>query len=159
VPHNLTYSGAVVVLEPASEGVRHQFFCDCPRELFRFGQQQRPQSRQTCDLLTTWSCSAGIDRLARLVNRTPTANDIEMLQRKPKGIDRRMTTIASRTRSMLREALAYGFRWGARLFISQIRIHARRWRRHGQAEDIVQKILAAQYRRSAIRIRRRDKQR
>src|SRR5215813_11355134 len=69
-----------------------------------------------------------------------------------------MTTGAARTGAMQRQALADGLRRSC-LVICKIGVHARRRRRDGQSQNVVQKKFPAQDGRRAIWIRRCNQQR
>ena len=74
--------------------IRHQLLGHGTRKLLRIIQQQRPQPHQAVDLLPTHGYAARIHFLPGLVVGSPSPDDVEILQRKPQRIDRRMTAIA-----------------------------------------------------------------
>src|SRR5437870_10879182 len=136
VANDSAHRRPIVIFEPASEGIGQKFFRDGAGKLLGLLEQQRPKSRKSLYLGSAYHGAAGVDRLARFVNRPPATDDVEVLQRKSERIDDRMTTVARRILTVVRQPLAYRCRRRAGLCL-QVRVYAGRGRRYGQAKDIV----------------------
>ena len=76
---------------PAAQGrLNHDpgFHLSCDENLSEgWGPPLRPQSRESVDRLTAHRRPHGVDGHARFVDGPPSADDVEILEREPEGID------------------------------------------------------------------------
>src|SRR5262249_34602416 len=142
VAHDLPHSRPVVIFDSPAERVSHQLFGKRARELLRLIEQRCAQTSKPLDLSSASRHSPRVDWPAGFVNRSPSADHVEILQRKAEGIQNRMAAVASWAGTMLRQSLAYRFRHGAGL-VCQICVDSGRRRRHGQSKDVVQQKFPA----------------
>src|SRR5207244_6381978 len=133
---DLSNGREVVVIQPATEGVREQFLDDRIDELLAAAQQERPQPLGAFEWRTAKERGRRVDGCPRLALRAPLADRVEVLERESERVHRRMTCRAGGIFPVLLEPLAYRCGLAVLAAIFQARHIWRRLRR-GSAKNIV----------------------
>ena len=79
--------GHVVVLDAAPERIRHQLLGHGGDEPLGAPGQRRPQPRRALERRAVGQRPRRVDGIVRLVDRPPPVDRIEVLERKPRGVD------------------------------------------------------------------------
>src|SRR6185295_10311258 len=106
----------------------HQFFGDGPRELLRIREQCLAQTGKPLEPRSTDRRPAGFHAVAGFVDRSPAADDVEVLERKSQRVDDGVAARARWILAVLIEPFADRFRRRPGLVVD-VRVDAGRgWR-------------------------------